>query len=88
MASPMFIAYLGLGGGILGLLFALFLSMRILSEPDGNQKMVDIAQAVRDGAGAYLKQQYFGVSVFFLIIFVILLILSLQGYFLIFIPIC
>ena len=80
-------AWLGLGGGIVALAFSVFLAIRVLKSPDGNDRMVEIAQAVREGAGAYLKQQYFGVSVFFLVIFAILLVLSLQGYFLVFIPI-
>jgi K(+)-stimulated pyrophosphate-energized sodium pump len=80
------VAWLGVGGGALALVFAAALALRVLKAPDGNTKMVEIAQAVREGAAAYLKQQYFGVSIFFLIIFVVLLILALQGYFLIFIP--
>src|SRR3990167_9176945 len=83
----MILGYFGIAGSIIGLLFALFLSVRILKEPDGNRRMVEIAQAVREGAGAYLKQQYFGVSIFFLVIFLIILVLALQGYFLIFIPV-
>jgi len=87
MTIPISIAYLGLGGAALGLIFALLLAVRVLKSPDGNERMVEIAQAVREGASAYLKQQYLGVSIFFVIIFLILLVLSLQGYFLIFIPI-
>jgi K(+)-stimulated pyrophosphate-energized sodium pump len=81
------VAWLGVAGGVLALLFAAYLALQVLKSPDGNDRMVEIAQAVREGAGAYLKQQYLGVSVFFLVIFAILLILALQGYFLIFIPI-
>ncbi len=81
------LALLGLGGSILGLILTLALSIRVLKSPDGNERMVEIAQAVREGAGAYLRQQYLGVSIFFLVIFLVLLILSLKGYLLIFIPI-
>lgn len=78
---------IGLAGGVLGLAFALFLSLRVLSAPDGNDRMVEIAKAVREGAGAYLKQQYLGVSIFFFAISVALFILAFQGYFMVFIPI-
>lgn len=85
--SPIWIAWLGMGGGLLGLLFAAFLAIQVLRSPDGNERMVEIAQAVREGAAAYLKQQYFGVSIFFVAFFAILWILFLQGYLLVFIPI-
>ena len=78
---------IGFIASIGGLIFALFLVIFILKSPDGNEKMVEIAQAVREGAGAYLKQQYLGVTVFFIIISALLVALSMMGYFLIFIPI-
>lgn len=77
----------GVVGSLVALAFAAFLARKVLQSPDGNPRMIEIAQAVREGAGAYLKQQYLGVSVFFLIVSGILFILSSQGYFLIFIPI-
>lgn len=83
----MFLAYLGVAGAVLGLAFALILAIRVLKEPDGNERMVEIAQAVRDGAAAYLKQQYIGVALFFLVIFVILTVLALKGFLIMFIPI-
>lgn len=78
---------LGIGGALIGLAFAAYLAVQVMKSPDGNERMVEIAQAVREGAAAYLRQQYLGVSIFFLIVFGILLVLSFQGYFEIFIPI-
>jgi K(+)-stimulated pyrophosphate-energized sodium pump len=80
-------AWLGIAGGVLGLLVAGALALRVLKSPDGNPQMVEIAQAVREGARAYLRQQYLGVSIFFLIVFAILLVFSFQGYVMIFIPV-
>jgi K(+)-stimulated pyrophosphate-energized sodium pump len=77
----------GFVGGVLALAFAAILSIRVMKSPDGNARMVEIAQAVREGAGAYLKQQYLGVTAFFLVVSAVLFFLSYQGYFLIFIPI-
>lgn len=77
----------GLGSAALALGFSAFLASRVLKSEDGNARMVEIAQAVRDGAGAYLRQQYLGVSIFFLIVFAILMLLVYTGNLMIFIPI-
>ncbi|MCB9799463.1 MAG: sodium-translocating pyrophosphatase [Candidatus Omnitrophica bacterium] len=78
---------LGFIGAAAALVFTMLLAVKVLKAPDGNDRMVEIAQAVREGAGAYMRQQYIGVSIFFLVVFALLLILSYQGYFLIYIPI-
>lgn len=80
-------AWFGVLSSVIGLAFSGILSHWVMQNPDGNEKMVEIATAVREGAAAYLRQQYLGVSIFFIIISGVLLVLSLQGYFLIFIPI-
>ena len=68
------------------LCFALFLVVNILKESEGTLKMREIAQAVREGAEAYLRQQYLGVLLFFCAVFVILLIFSFLNYIAIFMP--
>jgi len=73
-------------GSITALLFAAYLAFSILRKDEGNDKMKEIAQAVRVGAGAYLKRQYIGVSLFFLVVFFILLALAWKKYLVIFVP--
>ena len=73
-------------GSITALLFAAYLAFSILKKDEGNEKMREIAQAVRVGARAYLKRQYLGVSIFFAAMFVILLVLVLKKYLVIFVP--
>src|SRR4030043_765268 len=73
-------------GSILALTFAWYLAVSILKKDEGNEKMQEIAQAVRIGAKAYLKRQYLGVSLFFLVVFCILLGLVLKKYLVIFVP--
>ncbi|PIQ85552.1 MAG: sodium-translocating pyrophosphatase [Candidatus Omnitrophica bacterium CG11_big_fil_rev_8_21_14_0_20_45_26] len=80
------LAVSGLLSGFLALGFSVYLMMRIFWSPDGNERMRHIANAVKVGARAYLRRQYIGVSVFFTVVFIILLYLSSQGYFLIFVP--
>ncbi|MCM8781830.1 MAG: sodium-translocating pyrophosphatase [Candidatus Omnitrophica bacterium] len=73
-------------GSITALSFAGYLIFFILKKDEGNERMREIAQAVRVGAKAYLKRQYLGVSLFFLVIFFILLVLALNKYLMIFVP--
>lgn len=73
-------------GAIIALVFAIILVFNILRTSEGTDRMKEIAEAVRVGAAAYLKRQYMAVSVFFAVVFVILLLLSMQGYLGIFVP--
>ncbi len=74
-------------GSVLALGFAfLYLVPWILKQDQGNDKMREIAQAVKIGARAYLKRQYIGVSIFFIIVFFILLLMAFKNYLVIFVP--
>lgn len=46
-----------LGIAIMGLLYALFLRNQILKEDKGTQDMLDVWNAIREGADAYLRRQ-------------------------------
>lgn len=48
-----------LGISLLGLLYALFLRKQILGEETGTPKMIEVWNAIREGADAYLKKQLF-----------------------------
>ncbi|MGE5197022.1 MAG: sodium/proton-translocating pyrophosphatase, partial [Deltaproteobacteria bacterium] len=73
-------------GSILALGFAFYLSTYISRQSEGNEKMCEIAQAVKIGARAYLKRQYTGVALFFIVVFFILLLLAMHKYLVIFVP--
>ncbi len=73
-------------GSILALSFAFYLAMFILRQDEGNDTMKEIALAVRVGAQAYLRRQYLGVSVFFAVVFFILLAMAMKGYLVMFVP--
>jgi len=73
-------------GSILALGFAFYLALSILRMDEGSDKMKEIAQAVRVGARAYLKRQYLGISMFFIVVFFILLAMALKNYLVIFVP--
>jgi K(+)-stimulated pyrophosphate-energized sodium pump len=61
---------------VVALLFAYGFYKKIMKLPEGNERMVEIAEAVRRGAKAYLRQQYKVVSVFFVIAALFLAFLS------------
>ncbi|MBI2084764.1 MAG: sodium-translocating pyrophosphatase [Candidatus Aenigmarchaeota archaeon] len=44
--------------GILTLLYSAYLSFNIISKPAGSKQMVDISEAIKNGANAYLFRQY------------------------------
>jgi len=73
-------------GSIIALLFAAYLAFSILSKDQGTPRMKEIAQAVKVGSKAYLKRQYAGVAIFFIVVFIILYIMALKKYLVIFVP--
>ena len=64
-------------GSLLSLIFARYLSRSTKKFDEGTDIMRQIAQAVREGARAYLRRQYKVVIAIFAVVFVILLALSL-----------
>ncbi len=59
-------------GSIVALVQAYFFFKQVMAADEGNERMVEIAGYVRQGANAYLWQQYKIVAVFFVIIFILL----------------
>ena len=56
----------------IAILYGLFSSAWILSQPIGNEKMREIAAAIQQGASAYLKKQYTIIGLVGLIIFIVM----------------
>ncbi|KKU91883.1 MAG: K(+)-insensitive pyrophosphate-energized proton pump [Microgenomates group bacterium GW2011_GWA1_48_10] len=61
--------------GLLAVFYSLFQIQRILSLPAGTPKMQQIAQAILEGANAYLKKQYSLVAVVALLVILALFVL-------------
>lgn len=68
-SNPVFLA---IGGGILSILYGLFLTAKVLSNPRGDERMNAISDAIAEGAAAYLKRQYLVVSIIGVIILAVL----------------
>jgi K(+)-stimulated pyrophosphate-energized sodium pump len=61
------------GAALAAILYGIILSYLVLQLPTGSEKMMEIAKAIQEGAGAYLKRQYQVVAVVAVIIAAILL---------------
>ncbi|MCA9938895.1 MAG: sodium-translocating pyrophosphatase [Anaerolineales bacterium] len=66
-------------GAIVALIFAVYFYRSVMERSEGNARMIEIAQAVREGAMAYLRQQYRIVALAFAALFLIFAILALVG---------
>ena len=66
-------------GAVLALVMAFIFSRSVMSHSEGDENMVEIAEAVRQGAMAYLKRQYRVVFMVFVVLVVVLAILGLAG---------
>ncbi len=58
------ILYIALAAGVLGLVLAFYYTRVVLASPQGNERMVELSAAIREGAMAFLKREYTWVSVF------------------------
>ena len=74
-----------IGSGV-ALFFALFLAIRVLRAPKGNETMQKISNSIKDGANAYLKRQYGVVAIFFAIMTVVLGIMAYWDFVTPFVP--
>lgn len=66
------ILYLALGAGVLALLLAVYYTRVVLAAPRGNERMVELSDAIRAGAMAFIKREYTWVSVFVLVMAVLI----------------
>lgn len=70
---------LGPLGAVAALAMAFVFNRKVMAKSEGDADMVRIAQAVRDGAMAYLTRQYKVVAVVFVILVSVLLVLGFLG---------
>ena len=65
--------WIGFAGAIIAGLFAVMQAKKVMTYSEGTNQMKKIAASIREGANAYLKQQYTTVFKVFVVVFIILL---------------
>jgi len=77
---------IGIAGALIALCFAFMQSRKVMKFSEGNDRMRKLADAIRQGAGAYLKRQFRVVAIFYVIVVAILAVLAVMGHVSPFIP--
>jgi len=72
MTTEQYVLYGAIGAGALTLLYGLYLIRWINKQDRGDQKMIEIAEAIAVGAKAYLNRQYRTVAVVAVLVFALL----------------
>jgi K(+)-stimulated pyrophosphate-energized sodium pump len=73
------VPFLALAGSLLALVFAYFFFKNMMKNPEGTDRMKEIAQYVREGAMAYLNRQYKVVGLVFIVLVLLLTVLAYMG---------
>jgi len=70
---------LALGCAALAIVYGLVVARWIVAQPNGNEKMQQIAAAIQEGAGAYLRRQYQTIAIVGVILFLVIAFLLPDG---------
>ncbi|HEX5764336.1 MAG TPA: sodium-translocating pyrophosphatase [Woeseiaceae bacterium] len=69
-----FALWIAIGAGVLAVLYGIFSAQWILKQPAGNERMQVIAQAIQEGAGAYMNRQYLTIGMVGIVLFIVLVV--------------
>ncbi|MBW8040253.1 MAG: sodium-translocating pyrophosphatase [Planctomycetes bacterium] len=72
VSTPLSWVMTPMAAALLALAFAWYFYKKVMAEPEGTERMIEIARYVREGAYAYLFRQYSVVSLVFLVLLIIL----------------
>jgi K(+)-stimulated pyrophosphate-energized sodium pump len=57
------LVFIAIACGVVALLYGILTSQQVLRASPGNQRMIEVAGAIQEGAAAYLKRQYTAITV-------------------------
>ncbi len=66
------IIYIAIGASVVGLVFALLLTVNLLRQDEGSERVQFIGNAIRQGATAFLTREYTFLAIFVVIVVIIL----------------
>jgi K(+)-stimulated pyrophosphate-energized sodium pump len=72
--GPQVALYLGVGAGVVAILYGLYLISWVMRQPAGNARMQEIAVAIQEGAMAFLRRQYTTVAFVAVVLFIVILV--------------
>ncbi|HKU67519.1 MAG TPA: sodium-translocating pyrophosphatase [Candidatus Baltobacteraceae bacterium] len=70
--GPLVAIYLGVGAGVVAILYGLYLISWVMRRSAGNARMQEIAAAIQEGAMAFLKRQYTTVAIVAVVLFIVI----------------
>lgn len=58
-----FALWLAISAGVLAIIYGAISARWIVKQPAGNERMQEIAQAIQEGANAYMNRQYYTIGI-------------------------
>jgi len=73
------ILYTALGAGLAALVLAAIYARAVMAAPRGNQRMVELSDAIRSGAMAFLRKEYTWATIFVIVVATLIVLLTDWG---------
>jgi K(+)-stimulated pyrophosphate-energized sodium pump len=67
-----FALWLAISAGVLAIIYGAISARWIVKQPAGNERMQEIAQAIQEGANAYMNRQYYTIGIVGVVLFALL----------------